>query len=277
MSQADHVFISNVRERAMTINRYAWVLLIIALLVISGCAGAMDGMKGSAAGVVSDIKTGSAEHQADEAYAAKDYAVAFTAYKKAAEGGNRYCQFMLASMYLEGKGTKRDPKQYLHWMQQSADRGYPPANYLIGMAYLKRNPDRAVQYLTRAADQNHGSAMYMLGLLHAGGTGVPQSDAQALRWFRLAHAEGMSVDPALLSEASIQDYYRTLQRPGTQRETIREIQQRLTALGYQPGVIDGQYGPRTRAAIEAFQRASGMKPDGQASAALLEALQKRAR
>jgi TPR repeat protein len=261
----------------MTTNRYAWILLIIALLVISGCAGTMDGMKGSAADVVSDFKTGSDEHQGDAAYAAKDYAAAFAAYKKAAEGGNRYCQFMLAAMYLEGKGAKRNPKQYLHWMQQSAERGYAPANYLMGMAYLKKNPDSAVQYLTRAANQNHGSAMYMLGLLYAGGTGVQQSDAQAVRWFRLAQAEAMPVDPALLSEASIQNYYRTLQRPGTQRETIRDIQQRLTDLGYQPGGIDGQYGPRTRAAIEAFQRASGMNSDGQASAALLEVLQERSK
>lgn len=261
----------------MTTNRYAWVLLLIALLVISGCAGAMDGMKGSAADVVSDIKTGSAEHQGDEAYAAKDYATALAAYKKAAEGGNRYCQFMLASMYLDGRSVKRDLKQYLHWMQQSADSGYPPAGYLMGMAYLKKNPDRAVQYLTRAANQNHGSSMYMLGLLYAGGTGVPQSDAQALRWFRLAHAEGMPVTRAFLSEAGIQDYHRMLQRSGTQRDMIRAIQKHLTDLGYQPGGIDGQYGPRTRAAIQAFQRASGMKPDGQASAALLDVMKKRSK
>lgn len=42
----------------------------------------------------------------------------------------------------------------------------------------------------------------------------------------------------------------------------RELQERLTALGYAPGPIDGLPGKQTRAATVAFQRAAGLYPDG---------------
>jgi uncharacterized protein (TIGR02594 family) len=44
--------------------------------------------------------------------------------------------------------------------------------------------------------------------------------------------------------------------------TIREIQQRLAALGYKPGALDGVWGRQTQAAIRTFQRDQGLEPDG---------------
>ncbi len=53
------------------------------------------------------------------------------------------------------------------------------------------------------------------------------------------------------------------------RDLVRAVQERLAALGYQPGPIDGIAGSKTREAIGAFQAASGLAPDGSASPALL--------
>lgn len=44
--------------------------------------------------------------------------------------------------------------------------------------------------------------------------------------------------------------------------TVRGIQQALDLLGYEPGPIDGQRGPRTVHAIKEFQRSAGLIPDG---------------
>ena len=44
--------------------------------------------------------------------------------------------------------------------------------------------------------------------------------------------------------------------------TIRQIQCLLAYLGYDPGTIDGAYGPKTRVAVQAFQQAEGLDPDG---------------
>lgn len=56
------------------------------------------------------------------------------------------------------------------------------------------------------------------------------------------------------------------------REQVRAIQSRLNARGFDAGAADGLPGPRTRAAIAAFQRAAGLAADGQPSMALLSAL-----
>ena len=45
-------------------------------------------------------------------------------------------------------------------------------------------------------------------------------------------------------------------------ERIRAVQRALSRLGYDPGPVDGAMGPRTRAAIRAFQAASGLAADG---------------
>lgn len=42
----------------------------------------------------------------------------------------------------------------------------------------------------------------------------------------------------------------------------RALQRRLTALGYSPGPIDGDFGEMTRSALKAFQRDKGLKVDG---------------
>ena len=44
--------------------------------------------------------------------------------------------------------------------------------------------------------------------------------------------------------------------------TTEDVQRVLTKLGHDPGPIDGDAGPRTVAALTAFQRVSGLVPDG---------------
>lgn len=44
--------------------------------------------------------------------------------------------------------------------------------------------------------------------------------------------------------------------------TVRQLQQQLAQRGYDPGPVDGQYGPRTRAAVEEFQRSQGISAQG---------------
>ena len=53
---------------------------------------------------------------------------------------------------------------------------------------------------------------------------------------------------------------------------VRDIQTALHQRGYYPGVLDGRYGPLTKAAIAAFQADAGLSVDGQANSAFLEAL-----
>ncbi|MGA7322948.1 MAG: lytic murein transglycosylase [Rhodomicrobium sp.] len=64
--------------------------------------------------------------------------------------------------------------------------------------------------------------------------------------------------------------------PGAERlptlSEVQEIQQRLTALGYDTGGTDGRVGKDTMLAIRNFQRKVGMNPDGYAGVKLLARL-----
>jgi peptidoglycan hydrolase-like protein with peptidoglycan-binding domain len=51
-------------------------------------------------------------------------------------------------------------------------------------------------------------------------------------------------------------------RPGTLGSDVVALQERLVALGYQPGAIDGDFSAATTAAVIAFQSAKGLPADG---------------
>lgn len=55
-----------------------------------------------------------------------------------------------------------------------------------------------------------------------------------------------------------------LLKKGDSGESVRALQNSLIVLGYLTGEADGQYGSATKAAVMAFQAASGLKTDGQA-------------
>ena len=56
------------------------------------------------------------------------------------------------------------------------------------------------------------------------------------------------------------------------RRRVRAIQRALIERGYRPGPADGIPGPRTRTAIEAFERDAGLRITGKPSSALLDLL-----
>lgn len=54
----------------------------------------------------------------------------------------------------------------------------------------------------------------------------------------------------------------TILRPGNEGKRVQEMQERLIELGFLEGEADGQYGPKTKEAVTAYQRRSGLKADG---------------
>ncbi|HMA16782.1 MAG TPA: peptidoglycan-binding domain-containing protein, partial [Kiloniellaceae bacterium] len=56
------------------------------------------------------------------------------------------------------------------------------------------------------------------------------------------------------------------------RRDYTQIQVLLEDAGFDPGPIDGHWGPRTRRALAAFQREHGLRASGEPDAATLDAL-----
>jgi|SRR5262245_28710188 len=51
-------------------------------------------------------------------------------------------------------------------------------------------------------------------------------------------------------------------KKGSTDPAVRDLQEALKALGYDPGPVDGQFGAKTETAVKAFQQAKGITVDG---------------
>ena len=51
-------------------------------------------------------------------------------------------------------------------------------------------------------------------------------------------------------------------RTGSKGQDVKDLQSRLHGLGYYTGEIDGEFGPGTKEAVTAFQKANGLEADG---------------
>jgi His-Xaa-Ser repeat protein HxsA len=56
------------------------------------------------------------------------------------------------------------------------------------------------------------------------------------------------------------------------RDLIRQVQERLQTVGYNPGTIDGTMGPQTKNALLWFQNAQGLRSTGDLDEPTLNAL-----
>lgn len=82
-------------------------------------------------------------------------------------------------------------------------------------------------------------------------------------WDRLVEAGRRLGDRVLSTTAPLQ-----------RGDDVAELQERLAALGFNPGRVDGIYGAATRAAVAGFQRDAGLPADGVAGPATLAELRR---
>src|SRR5215510_5509426 len=80
-------------------------------------------------------------------------------------------------------------------LKKRAAQGEVEAQFTLGVLYSKgegvpQDEAEALKWFRLAATQGHARAQLNLGLLYATGEGVPQDEAEALRWFHLAAAQG---------------------------------------------------------------------------------------
>lgn len=84
-------------------------------------------------------------------------------------------------------------------------------------------------------------------------------------------AEGKKAPPAKAEKmGEMEKKPAAMGKMSTGNEQTRKVQEALKAKGNDPGPIDGIMGPKTRAAIKAFQEANGMKGTGQVDAQTAE-------
>lgn len=169
-------------------------------------------------------------------------------------------------------------------------------------AFNGGNYARAYQEFKQSADAGNSLAQFMMGRLYAEGRGVVEDNMAAYMWYDLAAGSGSSraiaardsiaaqLDADELEHAQDLAAQWRANRPGSgnvpavaqatpaytpisQPYSLRNVQVALSNLGYAVGSPDGVIGPKSRAAIRAYQVDSGMPASGEPSIVLHEKLQ----
>ena len=84
----------------------------------------------------------------------------------------------------------------LNETRRLAEQGDARAQNNLGVRYangrgVPQNDAEAVKWFRLAAEQGYASAQYNLGVMYANGEGVPQNYARAYLWFSMAAAQGL--------------------------------------------------------------------------------------
>jgi hypothetical protein len=100
----------------------------------------------------------------------------------------------VAALFLVGAGPCLADDTLDTWRAR-AEQGDARAQFNLGLMYdtgegVPQDDAEAVRWYRRAADQGHADAQFNLGFMYINGRGVPQDDAKAFRWYRLAADQG---------------------------------------------------------------------------------------
>ena len=141
---------------------------------------------------------------------------------------------------------------------------------------------KAAFWLRKAAKQGHVEAQFALGVMHHKGRGVPEDNVEAYKWLHFAATGGngkaaqyrelvakkmttaqIASARRLASNLNIKSTSPRKNNTNTAaRRKIARIQRQLQSLGYSPEPADGIMGPKTLAAIKAFQKEEGLQVTG---------------
>ncbi len=129
-----------------------------------------------------------------------DDSVAVDWYRRAAEKGDVEAQSSLGWRYLHGVTLPKDEAQALLWMRRSAAQGNTLSmRNLVSSLRARTDPpskDEALVWIKRLAESGNAAYQSLLGRLYIGD--MPEfgtrhlDDAEALRWWRKAAAQGES-------------------------------------------------------------------------------------
>jgi localization factor PodJL len=213
---------------------------------------------------------------------------------EAAALGDPRARFVVgAALYAEQ--DQESKRKGLAYLESAADAGNARAEHVLGEAYAKgagveRDPAWGMRWTARAATRGHSAAQRAYGIALMSGVGAPRDYEAAYVWLALA-ASGdepsaarlrdvlaKRLDPKALAraEARVAAFRPVRQLPYSDGVTVAYVQGRLAALGIDPGPRDGLMGPRTTAAVRAYQKRTGLQADGEVDPALVASLRQAA-
>jgi TPR repeat protein len=120
-------------------------------------------------------------------------------YQRAADQGSAGAQFMLGTMYRDGRGVLRDEAKGIQWISKAAEQGLAKAQYTLGNMHAKgqgipQDDAKAAQWYRKAAEQGYAEAQFRLGIMHLLGQGVAHDRQAGCRLLRASVEPGSAVE-----------------------------------------------------------------------------------
>ncbi len=154
-----------------------FLAVMLGLAVLGGRAAADD---------AADVAAGWA------AYQKGDHARALKILKPLAEAGNADAQYDLGSMYSDGHGVPRDPREAKAWWEKAANQGQTDAEFSLGFLLLygagegdtaiAADPAAGLPWIEKAGSQGSLAAQQFLAYQYWSGTLLPADQAKAVYW-----------------------------------------------------------------------------------------------
>jgi TonB family protein len=125
----------------------------------------------------------------------KNYSMALTWFRKAADQGDAAAQNNVGWLYQNGWGVQQDYSKAMAWYRKAADQGNATAEVNLAWLYRKgygvqQDYAQAMVWFRKAADQDNAQARANIGWLYEKGLGVKQDYAEAMAWYRKAADQG---------------------------------------------------------------------------------------
>jgi len=108
--------------------------------------------------------------------------------KEAAEKGHAKAQFRLGQAYDRGGDLGEDPQQSAAWFRKSAEQGYAYAQWVHGLNLLKgeavpRDDKLGIEYIQKAAAGKFEGALEFIANAYAEGQhGFPRDESRSQTW-----------------------------------------------------------------------------------------------
>ena len=175
----------------------------------------------------------------------KDNKLAIQWFRKAADQGSKFAQSNLGVIYAFGIGVAVDHELAVHWYRKSAAQGFARAQFLLGDKYrtgkgVIRDYKLAVQWYSKAAEQGNVEAQFNVGKMYEQGKGVIKDDKVAVQWIIKSVAQNHKFGITQLKD-----------HPLTWSKSFRvALHHALRSKGYYFGLLDGNFGPGTKKAID---------------------------
>ncbi len=161
-----------------------------------------DGSIGGGPALLNGMLKAAGTPLADDAAALrKSYAEEAKAALKLAEEGDTKAQDVIARMFMQGRGVRKDEAKGIEWLAKSLQTSSDQADFQVTIGklysadtdqYVKHDYAKAMKLFQQAAAKGNAEAEYQIGFMHEFGQGVPRNQTEAIKWCRQSAEHGFA-------------------------------------------------------------------------------------